>query len=250
MRGNLRFALVCGTLLLSALACSLPALPGRCARTLDAETLDRARLAMEPTAEMQPGATRTFQLSTAECCYYLEPIENACVVYSVEPAGLAEIDAETGELQVSPDTRNGAVLTVRADVEEGRRVVTLDVHVYTPGEAPLVGVWHEDVQFDCAGGEVTPEERIGELRFKADGTFSVTWAPFEIYRDYWGAYAVDPATGGIILTVEGGNHAPEDLDGEGTMRFDESGRLVLDGVWLGTPHGGSATPGCGHRFVR
>lgn len=114
----------------------------------------------------------------------------------------------------------------------------------------LVGAWWaEEVQFDCETlEEVTPEEPIGELAFESDGVFSVTWMPFETYRDYWGTYEIDAETGAIELHVEGGNHVPDDIDGSGFYAIDEQGRLVLSEMWLGTRFEGTGAAACGHRF--
>ena len=65
--------------------------------------------------------------------------------------------------------------------------------------------------------QVPAERSIGELEFRADGTFSVTWVPFETYRDYWGRYTLDLRTGRLNLQVETGNYVPPDVDGDGTF---------------------------------
>ena len=62
---------------------------------LDEETLDRLRLTMDHSVEMQPGETREFTVGVVECCYVFEPVD-ACVVWSVDPADGATIDPETG----------------------------------------------------------------------------------------------------------------------------------------------------------
>jgi hypothetical protein len=100
------------------------------------------------------------------------------------------------------------------------------------------------------GTEIIPEELIGELRFGADGTFAVTWMPFEIYVDYRGTYAYDLTWGTLDLVVEGGSYVPDDVDGSGSFSVDEEGRLILRDMWLGSPRGVTDPPDCGHRFVR
>jgi hypothetical protein len=105
--------------------------------------------------------------------------------------------------------------------------------------------------FPECGEVVEPLDPIGELVFDADGTFSVTWFPFEVYKDYWGSYTFDLATGAISLAIEGGNWIPPDflLLKERHPRFRvEGGVLFLDGLWLGTPAGGNPVTRCGHRF--
>jgi len=225
-------------------------LGGACRKTLDQETLDRLRLSMEPTVQMKPGETRQLLLGVVECCYVFEPVD-ACATWSVSPSNGATIHEDTGVLTVDPDTQSGAMFTVAADVEEGRRLVTVQVYVYTTEANPLVGNWREEAQFACeTWQEVIPQERIGELQFRADGSFSVTWYPFEIYRDYWGGYRYDLEDGTLDLTIDGGNYVPEDVDGSGYLEFDDQERLVLRDLWLGTPDGGTAAALCGHGFVR
>jgi hypothetical protein len=205
---------------------------------------------MGDTLAMQPGETWEFSPGVVECCYVFEPVD-ACATWSVSPTDGATIDAETGVFTVDPGTPSGKVFTVTADVENGRRLVSADVHVYTPEANPLFGVWGEEAQFSCeTDEEVVPEERIGELSFGANGEFSVTWHPFEIYKDYWGTYTFGLNQGTLDLTGAEGNYVPENLDGSGSWFIDEEGRLVLKEMWLGSPHGSSGLANCGHRFTR
>ncbi|HJX38523.1 MAG TPA: hypothetical protein VJ714_07980 [Anaerolineae bacterium] len=225
-------------------------LGGGCRRGLDEDTLNRLSLVMGDTLAMQPGETWEFSPGVVECCYVFEPVD-ACATWSVSPTDGATIDAETGVFTVDPGTPSGKVFTVTADVENGRRLVSADVHVYTPEANPLFGVWGEEAQFSCeTDEEVVPEERIGELSFGANGEFSVTWHPFEIYKDYWGTYTFGLNQGTLDLTGAEGNYVPENLDGSGSWFIDEEGRLVLKEMWLGSPHGSSGLANCGHRFTR
>lgn len=225
-------------------------LGGDCRRGLDEDTLNRLSLVMGGTLAMQPGETWEFSPGVVECCYVFEPVD-ACATWSVSPTDGATIDAETGVFTVDPGTPSGKVFTVTADVENGRRLVSVDVYVYTPEANPLFGIWREEAQFSCeTDEEVVPEERIGELSFGANGSFSVTWHPFEIYKDYWGTYTFDLNQGTLDLTGAEGNYVPEDLDGSGSWFIDEDGRLVLRDMWLGAPRGGSGIVNCGHRFTR
>lgn len=229
--------------------CSLWSRP-ECTVVLDEDTLNRLVLSMEPTVQMRPGETRAFSLGVVECCAYFAPVE-ACAIWSVDPTEGASIDPDTGVLAVDATTPSGSVFTVSADVEKGRRVVFTEVHVFTPQDNPLVGTWKEEAQFACGTGEeAVPEERIGELGFRADSTFSVTWMPFEVYKDYWGSYAYDLAQGTLDLIVTGGNYVPDDVDGSSLFSFDEQGRLILRDMWLGRPRDGTGSANCGHRFTR
>jgi hypothetical protein len=249
-RGLIRFTAVLA-LALVGLACRVPRLlRPDCATVLDEKTLSGLMLSMERTVQMQPGGSTTLTLGVGECCYYVEPVD-ACAVWSVEPSDGAAIDPETGKLSIAATAPSGSVFTVSADVENGRRVVSIDVHVYTPEDNPLVGRWQEEEQFACGTGEaVAPHRPIRELVFRADGEVGVTWDPFELYRDYWGTYAYDLGRGSLDLSVFSGNYVPDDVDGQGTFSLDEQGHLLLSGIWLGAPRGSTAHANCGHRFVR
>jgi hypothetical protein len=178
----------------------------------------------------------------------LVPVE-VRATWSVTPAGSAEIDPVTGLLTIDPATPGGASFTVRAEVEGGRRVVETEVHIVTPESHPLLGTWREAGQISCDGGaETVPPVPIEELVFAADGTFAVTWMPFESYVDYWGTYTIDLTQGTLSLTATGGNYVPEDIDGEGRFALDADGTLLLIDLWLGSPPDGSEGANCGHRF--
>ncbi|MGD9100728.1 MAG: hypothetical protein PVF45_09635 [Anaerolineae bacterium] len=224
--------------------------PPDCPTTLDENTLERLTLSLttlSPTIEMQPGEVYTFTLGVVECCYVFEAVP-ACAAWSIEPATGAHIDPHSGLFSVDAETPSGSVFTVRADVEQGRRVVSIDVHVFTPQANPLARLWREEAQLTCADGEeVAPASPIGELRFRADGTFGVTWHPFEMYVDYWGTYTYS-LEGALELTITGGNYVPDDVDGIGSFSFDAQGYLVLEDMWLGSPMEGVEDVNCGHRF--
>ena len=203
---------------------------------------------MGDTLAMQPGETWEFSPGVVECCYVFEPVD-ACATWSASPTDGATIDAETGVFTVDPGTASGKVFTVTADVEDGRRLVSIEVYVFTPEANPLARNWREEAQLACDTlEEVAPEEPIGELQFRADGTFSVTWMPFELYRDYWGSYRYDSEGGTLDFAIEGGNYVPEDVDGSGSFVIDEDGRLVLKDMWLGTWMGSTGGANCGHIF--
>jgi len=241
-------------------------------------------------------------------------------------------------LHVAPSAPHGTAITVRADIDSGRKIIEERFYVYTKAENPLVGGWRELLQVSCPafirgdsdgnglieitdaihvfvyaflGGDISrcvdaadatadgavdladgvtilgylflgatappapfpacgqppaasqlgcerndacdlggilPEMPIGELIFEADGTFSVTWTPFELYRDYWGEYSFDLASGRIDLAITGGNYVPSDAKLDGGSYSIEDSRLRLDGIWLGSPLGQPLTGRCGHVF--
>jgi len=218
---------------------------------LNEDTLNRLELSpgWAGPISMQPGETTTFYVGVVECCYVFRPVV-ACTTWSVNPPEGASIDRYTGVFVVDPTTPSGSVFTVSANVENGRRVVSTEVHVFTPQANPFVGFWGEEAQFACGTEEeVVPEKRIMELHFRANGTFSVTWTPFEVYKDYWGTYTYDLEKGSLELVATDGNYIPDDMDGSGSFSF-EQGRLILRDIWLGRPRDGRGLANCGHRFKR
>jgi hypothetical protein len=208
------------------------------------------------TIAMHPGDTRALVLGVLDyevCggigfrCFVPVP---APATWSVAPTAGSRIDAADGLLTIDPATASGSVFTVRAEVEGGRHVVEKQVYVYTPEANPLVGFWQEVAQLSCdTGAEVAPALPIEELVFGSDGTFTVTWTPFESYVDYWGTYSFDLSQGTLELTVTGGNTIPPDVDGHGQFMVDASGRLILTDLWLGASRQESGPPNCGHRFA-
>ncbi|MGC6466437.1 MAG: hypothetical protein ACON38_16960 [Akkermansiaceae bacterium] len=75
------------------------------------------------------------------------------------------------------------------------------------------------------------EEQIRELHLHSKG-FSVTFQPFETYKDYWGPYALGDDRRSIKLDVDGGNDLPAFEEGSG--RFVEKGNqeIRIDGIVL------------------
>lgn len=108
-------------------------------------------------------------------------------------------------------------------------------------EAPpsLIGAWRQ-TQEECG------QSAINELLFKADGTFHVTWVPFETYEDYWGAFRFEAASGQLDLAIANGNNIPADVvpHGHVTLTGDT---LIFDGASLGSTHGEPPCAGAFHR---
>ncbi len=216
---------------------------------LDAKTLNELVLDLAKTVQMQPGQTRQFAVGRIECCTFFKPVP-VLATWSVSPSQGAHIDAARGLLAIEPAVPHGSVFTVSANVENGRRIVSIEVHVFTRQMNPLVDIgWREEAQFECGSGkEIVPLKPIQELQFKADGLFSVTWVPFETYRDYWGTYTHDVQKGTLQLTIAGGNYVPKDVDGAGGFSIDAEGHLILKDIWLGSPRDAKLAANCGHRF--
>jgi hypothetical protein len=227
------------------------ATPSACPVTLDEWTLDYLTIDFPfGPLEMKPGEGCSFTLGVPECCYFFNPVD-ACAVWSVTPSEGASINPLTGAFAVDSLTPHGTVFTICANVEEGRRLLTRDVYIYTPESNPLVGLWREYLQLSCVANlPVVPEEPINEIIFFANGEFFVTWLPFEIYVDYWGTYTYDLDSHTLNLNVENGNYIPDDIDGNGLFFINDNGQLILSDVWLGSPSDRKCTGACGHLLSR
>lgn len=143
------------------------------------------------------------------------------------------------------------IATITDGVEPGTRVrlngtyrghgLSGVVEIYRKDENPLVGRWRQREE-DCPDGKA-----IRELVFTGAGDFSVTWTPFEAYKDYWGVYEYDATSNAFRFAVEGGNQIPEDIYEQGTVIM-ENGQLNFGQVFFGTPVG-AARP-CAANFVK
>ncbi|MFL5383808.1 MAG: hypothetical protein ACJ8GN_14910 [Longimicrobiaceae bacterium] len=195
--------------------------------------------------EMVPGESKVLPIGTSEAPYVpLTPLPPGCRPrWSVSKVSRAAIDA-AGRLQVSRYARIGDTIVVTADVA-GQSVFQA-VHVIDPRPNPIAGAWTQEGTAQCTGR--APTEPVRELMIRRDGRFSVTFTPFETYKDYWGTYTYDGAAGALAMRAVGGNRVPEGIDLAGTARV-ENGRLVLRGVWLGQPEPG-APRACTYTFHR
>jgi hypothetical protein len=91
---------------------------------------------------------------------------------------------------------------------------------------------------------------IRELSFDGDGRFSVTWRPFETYRDYWGRYRYDANSRAIDLEIEGGNFVPKDFVGRGTAVIAGDTLTLTGGLRLGTRDAKNRADICELTFTR
>ncbi|HSU14066.1 hypothetical protein [Longimicrobium sp.] len=176
------------------------------------------------------------------------PVPSRCrVAWSVQPAAAGRVDAR-GRLTVPAAARPGSRFTLVARV--GHDTARQTVNVVDARPNPLAANWSQADSARCTGGEGGPApEPIRELILRRDSAFSLTAVPFESYRDYWGRYSYDAATGALHLRIEGGNHSPADGDLEGIARV-EGGRLTMEGFWLGDPRQERGGRTCTYVFTR
>ncbi len=203
---------------------------------------------------LQPGSHFTF-VATDTTVYRQGAVVKVVPTVDRRPAGTAELplrctsdwsvtgpavlSADRTSVAISPDAPPGSTVTVGfrhngAAVEARFKVVARD-------EIVLTGRYGQRSLEGCS-----PAEPVGELEFRPENRFSVTFTPFETYQDYWGSYSFDPATKRLRLTVERGNFVPSNLDLEGEAELAE-GRLRLKDLFLGS-RDGAPRSGCTYVF--
>lgn len=160
----------------------------------------------------------------------MEPVPNGCLQID-EVEGPGKLSADGAAVQVGADAASGANVFVRGHV--GNSKISGRIIVYEPAVLPLVGRWSQR-EGECMGAEP-----LRELVFNGDGTFTVTWAPFEVYKDYWGTYTFDAETGRLVLVPEGGNHVPTDAGLNGVALLDPEG-LDPGAGFFGSPMQGKS----------
>ncbi|HEX8904776.1 MAG TPA: hypothetical protein VF771_08045 [Longimicrobiaceae bacterium] len=238
--------------LISAAAVAAAAIAHPAAAQRGCDTPQGAVLAItaEPI-QVAPGDTTTLRAVWYAGGYMPPlPIPARCkATWAVRPAAAGRIDAR-GRLSVPAAARPGSRFAVVARM--GRDTARQTVIVVDPRPNPLAASWRqaETDSATCTGGAASPApEPIRELIFRRDSAFSLTAVPFESYRDYWGRYSYDSATGALRLRIEGDNHAPADGDLEGTARVSGN-TLTMTGFWLGDPRQERAGRTCTYVFRR
>lgn len=192
---------------------------------------------LEPI-DVEPAQTVPLRLYRRDGLGGLSEIPSRCVSrWRLADSGVASVSADGALLLINAEAPHGARTSVTANV--GAQSVAGELNVYRPEAAPLVGLWRQS-EAEC--GERKP---IAELVFSADGRYSVTWIPFETYKDYWGRFRYEAATGALELTVEGGNYMPADVaSGAIALKGDA---FTAEGASFGSPANG---PGCAAPFHR
>lgn len=182
--------------------------------------------------DVEPGDSVELRPQWTDRPGLLEDIPPGCLAdWQMSNSAIARLSPDNSLLTIDPEAPSGSTVVVGA-VLGGHRI-TGRIRVFRPDDQPFVGVWTQRGE-DCGKGRP-----IGELRFAANGEFSVTWTPFEVYRDYWGRWSHDRATGGLELTEVRGNYVPSDVVPSGTAVVTD-GRLAFEGLSLGSPRQGQA----------
>jgi hypothetical protein len=173
-----------------------------------------------------PGATLVLQPWYMSQPGVMDPVPASCLE-GVEISGPGSLGEDGRTVVVDADAGAGAAIHVRGKV--GDAGISGRILVFHEETQPLVGVWHQPEEA-CAG--TTP---VRELIFDPDGRFSLTWTPFEVYKDYWGGYTFND--GRLALKPDGGNHTPTDASFVGDVQLD-SDTLVISPEQFGNPSSG------------
>lgn len=191
----------------------------------------------------RPGATIAIT-PTIGVSFLWKPEGEGCTTdWQVSHPEMVTVAPDLRSLHVTESAVAGTTVTV-SYTAEGKRV-SAAIRIVGKDELVITGRRSGAADERCPAAE-----RVGELEFRDNGSFAVTYQPFERYVDYWGTYSFDPATGALEMKTAGGNFIPRDLDLSGTAAFDAEGRLVLSGVHLGSRNGFPQPPpeGCTYRF--
>lgn len=207
---------------------------------------DRVVLTAHPPTARQ-GETLTLRAHVPQGPYAPKSVPITCLTqWTVHPAGAASVSPLDGRLTIAPDAPAPEILTVGAQAPGG--FAHLTTALVGRDDLVLTGRWSQ-VEIDC-GEAAPPKEPVRELEFDSLGGFSVTYLPFETYRDYWGQARFDATLGKLDLTVTGENFTPRDPILSGPVRLDAEGRLILDGFNLGEREPTRRPGPCRYVFAR
>jgi hypothetical protein len=153
--------------------------------------------------------------------------------WRVSPAGQIRLDRATRRFTVLPNATPGTDVMIAASFC-GKRELTRVIRIVGKDEPVLTGMWKQE-SVSCEGE--TPVEPVRELDLNDLGGFSVTYVPFESYRDFWGDAVFDAKAGTLSLKTTGGNRVPSGAKLSGRAKLTAEGKLELDGFLLSDPRG-------------
>lgn len=151
--------------------------------------------------------------------------------WKASPAGQVKVSTNGAKLSVLPTAKPGANVTISASFC-GKREISRTIRIVGKDEPVITGLWREQSK-SCTGE--TPRDPVNELEIKDIGEFSITYFPFESYRDFWGKAEFDYAAGTLAMTTTGGNRVPSNAKLSGKATLTPDGKLVLDGFFLSQP---------------
>lgn len=206
---------------------------------------DRVLLSINPAVARQ-GETVRMGAYSPQGPYPSKIVPIACMTnWTINPAGAAFYSDDHTLLTIAEDAPAGEILTLGADAPGGFAYLT--TALVGRDDVVLTGLWSQ-VEIECPDGP-PPTEPVRELEFTSLGGFSVTYMPFETYKDYWGKARFDAAGRRMELTVETGNYRPAGAILSGPAWLDDQGRLILDGFHLGDRQNLQPSP-CRYVFAK
>ena len=96
---------------------------------------------------------------------------------------------------------------------------------------PYQGFEHRTAEHGYWKEITKSKDSIEELHLHSKG-ISITYNPFETYKDYWGAYDLREQKTKIHLTVAGGNRLPDFKEVTGNFTQIGSDLLTIKGIAL------------------
>ncbi len=204
---------------------------------------------------MEPGESGKFSIGYLDFSWI--PPETRTVrinaEWSISPQTDVSIDKETGEVSLGKAAKNGTKYKISAKVGNGvfQRELMNQFTVLDPGEYPFAGMWQE--KRNWVEALLSSEcEIIREFVFHADGTFTLTFYPFETFHDCWGNYRNDLEKHTIEFEITGGNNVPAGGDLKGRFSLAKNGSLRLRNLSFGEfSENNPAKPAFfGYRFER
>lgn len=168
-----------------------------------------------------PGATLRYRAEAGASHSGNRPIALTCLPAPelLDPVQ-GTVDAENGRIRLNKDLAPGDVVKLRYGDKQMHLIVN------DPDNATISRLAPAKEVRGCNS------ERVGEIEFTYSGSFSVTFQPFERYKDYWGRYRRDGKTGDIVMTATGGNRLPPQMEMRGRLLKHEDD-YYLSGVNLG-----------------
>lgn len=190
------------------------------------------------------GATLKVVIAEPVGAYAPRDIPPALVTsWTASPSGLVSLAKDGSTVTIAQNAKPGVDVTL--GMKFCGRPVTRTIRIVGKDEPVLTGLWGQQ-SVTCTGE--TPAEPVRELDIKDTGDFSITYAPFESYRDFWGTTDIDMAAGKLAFAITGGNRVPSGAKLSGKASLTADGKLVLDGFFLSQPQAGGGQ--CRYVFAR
>lgn len=103
----------------------------------------------------------------------------ASVTWSIERAVKGISIDKTGKLTVDADVPHGAIATILADVNKGRKKLSGKMYVFHLDQNPLIGVWHVDTRVVCGESQTVQAATPGPLTLRGND-----WS-FHVSQQFW-----------------------------------------------------------------